>query len=83
MIRKIENLTLRMENAFMMSLCMAGEKEKKSLKTEAGSHLLEVLGTIIIAVIILIYFRAQIVNLFSNAIGQTTSSVNNLFTNVD
>lgn len=52
------------------------------VKTENGSHLLEVLGTIIIAVVILIFFRAQIVDLFNSAIGKTTGEVNQLFNNV-
>ena len=46
---------------------------------EKGDHLLEVLGTIIIAVVILILFKGTIVNIFNSALGQTTNSVTNLF----
>jgi len=46
---------------------------------EPGDHLLEVLGVIIIAVIILIFFRGQIVNMFNSAMTNTTQEVNNLF----
>lgn len=52
------------------------------VRTEDGDHLLEVLGTIIIAVVILIFFRSQIVDLFNGAISKTTTSVNELFNNV-
>lgn len=49
-------------------------------KTEGGDHLLEVLGTIIIAVVVLIYFRDAIVNIFKSGITTTETQVNNLFT---
>lgn len=72
-MNKLKAAVARVENKLMMR--MAGA-------TESGDHLLEVLGTIIIAVVILIFFREQIVSLFRNAIGNTTNSVTNLFTNV-
>lgn len=83
-MNKLKAAVARVENKLMMH--MAGIPEEKSADvlytTESGDHLLEVLGTIIIAVVILIFFREQIVSLFRNAIGNTTNSVTNLFTNV-
>lgn len=55
-------------------LALAGVKEEK------GDHLLEVLGTIIIALVILVLFRGYIVNIFTNAMSNTDSTVSNLFT---
>lgn len=52
------------------------------VEVESGDHLVEVLGTIIIAVVILIFFRAQITALFKNMISNTSTKVNNLFTDV-
>lgn len=54
----------------------------KAAGVECGDHLVEVLGTIIIAVVILIFFRAQITNLFNNMIQETSNKVNNLFNNI-
>lgn len=48
---------------------------------EKGDHLLEVLGTIIIAVVILVLFRGVIVNIFTNALSNTQSTVLELFNN--
>ena len=48
---------------------------------EEGDHLLEILGTIIIAVVLLIFFRKELVSLFTSAIGKTSNSVNEMFTN--
>lgn len=73
-MKKVRNFFRIVGNKAMLR--MAG------VKTEDGDHLLEVLGTIIIAVVILIFFRDQIVSLFSGAINNTTRSVNGLFTNV-
>ena len=49
---------------------------------ESGDHLVEVLGTIIIAVVILIFFRKQITDLFNNMIKETSNKVNNLFNDI-
>ena len=46
---------------------------------EDGDHLLEVLGVIIIAVILLVFFRSKITALFKNAIDNTTNQVNSLW----
>jgi len=72
---KVKNAFANAQTKFMCR--MAG------VPTEHGDHLLEVLGTIIIAVVILIFFRAQIIDLFNGAISNTTKSVNDMFTNVN
>lgn len=66
----------KMQTKMMMAIAGAKNKEEK------GDHLLEVLGTIIIAVVILILFKGAIVNIFTSALNNTTSSVSNLFSNV-
>lgn len=73
-MNKVKSTLTNLQTKFMCR--MAG------VPMEQGSHLLEVLGTIIIAVVILIFFRKQIVELFNGAISNTTSSVNNMFTNM-
>lgn len=72
MLSRVKNFVVRKQNQF--ALRMAG------VKMEDGDHLLEVLGTIIIAVVILIFFRKQIVDLFNSAMTSTNTKVNNLFT---
>lgn len=52
------------------------------VKMEDGDHLVEILGTIIIAVVILIFFRQQITDMFNNMMTQTNTKVDQLFTNV-
>lgn len=52
------------------------------VKMEDGDHLVEILGTIIIAVVILIFFREQITDMFNDMMNQTETKVNALFTNV-
>ena len=74
MLSRIKNFVVRKQNQF--ALRMAG------VKMEDGDHLLEVLGTIIIAVVILIFFRKQIVDLFNSAMTSTNTKVNNLFNDV-
>lgn len=71
---KVKNALVNAQTKFMCR--MAG------VPTEQGDHLLEVLGTIIIAVVILIFFRKQIIDLFNGAISKTTNSVSDMFTNV-
>ena len=66
---------LRAQNSFMM--------RRAGVKTEKGDHLLEVLGTIIIAVVVLTLFRGTVLNIFTSALGRTTTSVNELFGNVE
>ena len=73
-MRKVKNFISNLQTKAMCRMV--------GVKTENGDHLLEVLGTIIIAVVLLVFFRAQIVNLFNNAITSTTNSVNSMFGNV-
>ena len=75
----MRKLITKAQTKFMMRL--AGVHEAPAEK-ERGDQLIQVLGLIIISVIILIFFRAQIVNLFKDAIDKTTNSVKSLFTNV-
>lgn len=72
MLSRVKNFVVRKQNQF--ALRMAG------VKMEDGDHLLEVLGTIIIAVVILIFFKKQIIDLFNSAMTSTNTKVNNLFT---
>ena len=46
---------------------------------EPGDHLLEGLGTIIIAIVVLVIFKDSIVNIFNNAIGETATQMDGLF----
>lgn len=48
-------------------------------KKEDGDHLVEVLGTIIIAVVILVFFRKQIVDLFTKMMDGVSNKTNGLF----
>lgn len=79
-MKKLKNFATKFQNDLMMK--MAGVTSVSETETEKGDHLLEVLGTIIIAVVILILFKDSITSIFKNALGQTTNSVNGLFTNV-
>lgn len=72
LVSKIKTGAAKVQTKAMMK--MAG------CKTEGGDHLLEVLGTIIIAVVVLIFFRDEIINMFKSAMNTTTTEVNNLFT---
>lgn len=72
---RVKNALVNAQTKFMCR--MAG------VPTEQGDHLLEVLGTIIIAVVILIFFRQQIIDLFNGAISNTTNSVSDMFNNVE
>lgn len=79
-MKKLKSFATKFQNDLMMK--MAGVTSVSETETEKGDHLLEVLGTIIIAVVILILFKDSITSIFKNALGQTTNSVNGLFTNV-
>jgi len=69
--KKIINLSTK----FMMR--QTGVPTK--MKRERGDHLLEVLGTIIIAVVLLVIFRDSIKNIFNTAMDATSNNINNLF----
>lgn len=48
-------------------------------KRERGDHLVEVLGTIIVAVVLLFLFRNQLKNIFTGALNSTSDATNQLF----
>lgn len=48
-------------------------------KRERGDHLVEVLGTIIVAVVLLFLFRNQLKNIFIGALSSTSDAANQLF----
>lgn len=52
------------------------------VKMEDGDHLVEVLGTIIIAVVILILFKNKIGDMFKSMMDTTDKEVGELFTTV-
>lgn len=72
--RKLGTLKDRFMSYVMLKQC--------GVQTEAGDHLVEVLGTIIIAVVVLILFREQITNLFKTIMTKTNNQVDSLFTTV-
>ncbi len=47
---------------------------------EQGSHLVEVLGVIVIAIILLIIFRDEIIGIWNTAINSLSDGANNIFT---
>lgn len=73
-MKKIKSLITSLSTRFMMNRAGVCTEEK-------GDHLLQVLGTIIIAVVILILFKGAIINIFTGALGKTTNSVSGLFSN--
>lgn len=74
-MNSIKKMIVGLENRYMLR--MAGVETTQEV--ERGDHLLQVLGTIIIAVVILILFKDTIVNIFKSALGKTTNSVDGLF----
>lgn len=48
-------------------------------KRERGDHLVEVLGTIIVAVVLLFLFRNQLKNIFTGTLSSTSDATNQLF----
>ena len=72
---KIRNVKNRALNYIACKQC--------GVKMEAGDHLVEILGTIIIAVVILSFFREQITAMFENLMNQTNSKVTELFQHVN
>lgn len=67
----MKNLIAKAQNYASMKLA--------GVKTEEGSQLIEVLGTIIVAVVLLILFKDKIKSLFNNTLTTTDESVTNLF----
>lgn len=75
-MKKVKSFLMGVQNRFMMRV--AGVRNE----VERGDHLLEVLGTIIIAVVILVMFREKLTNLFSDALNKTTNQVTEMFGNM-
>lgn len=73
LINKIKYGAMCAQNKMVMA--MAGVKTER----ESGDHLLEVLGVIIIAVVLLVFFRGALVNMFQTAISNTQTQVTGLF----
>ena len=67
----MKNLFAKAQNYASMKLA--------GVKTEEGSQLIEVLGTIIVAVVLLILFKDKIKSLFTNALTNTDTKVTALF----
>lgn len=67
----MKNLIMRTKNVIMLKAA--------GCKTESGDHLIEVLGTIIIAAFLLFLFRAKISDIFSNVLNKTSENLINLF----
>lgn len=72
MKQKFLSKVYQFKNDLMLRFAGLGERED-------GDHLLEVLGVIIIAVVLLIIFRQQIVDLFQAAMSTTSDKVNSLW----
>lgn len=68
---KMRDGIIRVQNAIGMR--MAG------CEMESGDHLIEVLGTIIIAAFLLFLFRGKISEIFNNALGKTANNLNSMF----
>jgi competence protein ComGC len=54
-----------------------------SWKKEPGNAMVEMLGTVLIMVILLLAFRAQIAQSYDDAVTQTTNDVKQKFTTVN
>lgn len=75
-VNSVKTSYLKVKNDIMLRQCgIIPEKEE-------GDQLLEVVGTIAVAVVILIFFRKQIVGIFTSSFDKTSTSVNDLFNDV-
>lgn len=75
-VNSVKTSYLKVKNDIMLRQCgIIPEKEE-------GGQLLEVVGTIAVAVVILIFFRKQIVGIFTSSFDKTSTSVNDLFNDV-
>lgn len=62
------------KNKAMLAAC--GIKEKR----ESGDHLVEVLGVIIVAVVLLFLFKGKIIDIFTTFMNKTNTELDTLFT---
>lgn len=67
----MKNLITRAKNVILLRTA--------GCKTESGDHLIEVLGTIIIAAFLLFLFRGKISDIFSTVLNKTSENLLNLF----
>lgn len=74
MKRKLLAAKARFQNFVAGKMCGAGRED--------GDHLVEVLGTIIIAVVILLFFRGMITNMFQSMMNSTNTKVESLFSDI-
>lgn len=78
----LKNAKARFENTLMLRMGRVRPNRsdlKNNLKKEAGDYLLEVLGVIIIATVVLVFFRGEIVDFFKNAVSSSIESIKGLF----
>lgn len=71
LLSKVEAKMVKMYNRIAMRMV--------GVKTEEGDHLVEVLGTIVIAVAILFLFQNQLRNMFNSLTERTVNEINTLF----
>lgn len=75
-VNSVKTSYLKASNEFMLRQCgIVPEKEE-------GDQLIEVVGTIAVAVVILLFFREQIIGIFQSAFDRTSTSVDGLFDKV-
>ncbi len=74
-LNKMNGLTEKVKN------CVLSRSLSALSAKEDGDHLLEVLGVIIIAVVLLIFFRGKITEVFQDAIDKTATNINALWGN--
>lgn len=72
---KITSTKNRLFNYIACKQCGVTVEAKK----EDGDHLVEILGTIIIAVVVLFIFRDRIIALFNSMMNKTDGAATNLF----
>ena len=77
-MNKIKTALTKGYTRFAMARCGV-KPSAEEMKKEAGDHLIEVLGTIVVAIVLLFLFRGQLMNIFNTATSSTNSSVKNLF----
>ena len=57
--------------------CAFVTRERK----ESGDHLVEILGTILIAVVVLLFFKDEILKIFEKVFDSVATSIESLFSN--
>ena len=76
----MKNKLMRLQTEGMMFLAGVKPTKVKNVKKEPGAtHLIEILGTVIIAVIILYIFKDALTELFQNIVDKTKEQIMALF----